>query len=77
MSRLYPTTSALSATCSLEREEGEEQASRVCLTPDPISEAILPAGLAPTAESYLRTDPGMLAEEGGLDGFFIARWTKA
>jgi 16S rRNA (cytosine967-C5)-methyltransferase len=22
----------------------------------------------------LRTDPGMLAEAGGLDGFFVARW---
>ena len=34
----------------------------------------LPSGLAPTPEGWLRTDPAMLADEGGLDGFFIARW---
>ena len=38
--------------------------------------ASLPAGLMPTAEGWLRTDPGMLAEAGGLDGFFVARWRK-
>ena len=26
------------------------------------------------SEGWLRTDPGMLAEAGGLDGFFVARW---
>jgi len=62
------------AVCSLEREEGEAQATRVALTPDPIRADALPAGLAPTPEGWLRTDPGMLAEAGGLDGFFIARW---
>lgn len=64
------------AVCSLEREEGEEQAVKVGLTPDPIRVEELPAGLAPTAEGWLRTDPGMLAPEGGLDGFFVARWRK-
>ena len=62
------------ATCSLEAEEGEAQAARVGLTPDPVRAEELPVGLAPTAEGWLRTDPGMLAESGGLDGFFIARW---
>jgi 16S rRNA (cytosine967-C5)-methyltransferase len=62
------------AVCSLEREEGEEQAARVTLTPLPITAAELPAGLSPTPEGHLRTDPGMLAEHGGLDGFFVARW---
>lgn len=64
------------AVCSLEREEGEDQATKVALTPDPIRAEELPAGLAPTAEGWLRTDPGMLAPEGGLDGFFVARWRK-
>ena len=64
------------AVCSLEREEGEEQAARVGLAPDPIRPEELPAGLPPTPEGWLRTDPGMLAEAGGLDGFFIARWRK-
>ena len=62
------------ATCSLEREEGEDQTSAVDLAPLPIALENLPAGLEPTAEGWLRTDPGMLGEVGGLDGFFIARW---
>jgi 16S rRNA (cytosine967-C5)-methyltransferase len=28
----------------------------------------------PNADGTMRTDPAMLAEAGGLDGFFIARW---
>ena len=64
------------ATCSLEREEGEDQTSAVDLAPLPIALENLPAGLEPTAEGWLRTDPGMLVEAGGLDGFFIARWSK-
>ena len=64
------------ATCSLEREEGEDQTSAVDLAPLPIGSQNLPAGLEPTAEGWLRTDPGMLVEAGGLDGFFIARWSK-
>ena len=64
------------ATCSLEREEGEDQTSAVDLAPLPIGLENLPAGLEQTAEGWLRTDPGMLGEAGGLDGFFIARWGK-
>ena len=62
------------ATCSLEREEGEDQTNAIDLAPLPIGSQNLPAGLEPTAEGWLRTDPGMLGEVGGLDGFFIARW---
>jgi len=65
------------ATCSLEEEEGEQQADHVALAPEPIRAEELPAGIAPTAEGWLRTHPGMLADDGGLDGFFIARWRKA
>lgn len=65
------------AVCSLEREEGEHQAATVELTPDPIRPDELPAPLRPTAEGWLRTDPGMLADRGGIDGFFAARWIKA
>ncbi len=64
------------AVCSLEREEGEEQAAKVALESDPIRADELPQGLAPTKDGYLRTDPGMLLEDGGLDGFFIARWRR-
>jgi 16S rRNA (cytosine967-C5)-methyltransferase len=73
---LAPGGRLVYAVCSLEREEGEEQAARVALAVDPIRAEELPAGLSPTAEGWLRTDPGMLAEAGGLDGFFVARWRK-
>ncbi|TCD06397.1 methyltransferase domain-containing protein [Erythrobacteraceae bacterium CFH 75059] len=62
------------AVCSLEREEGEEQAARVDAVSLPVAADELPAGLRPDALGRVRTHPGMLAEEGGLDGFFIARW---
>ena len=42
----------------------------------PITAEELPDGLEPTPEGWLRTHPGMLAEQGGLDGFFVARWRK-
>ena len=64
------------AVCSLEREEGEAQAAKVPLRPDPIRAEELPEGLSPTPEGQLRTDPGMLPEQSGLDGFFVARWRK-
>jgi len=64
------------AVCSLEREEGEDQAARVALEPLPIAADELPAGIVPSPEGWLRTHPGMLAEHGGLDGFFVARWIK-
>jgi 16S rRNA (cytosine967-C5)-methyltransferase len=62
------------AVCSLERTEGEDRAEAVTLPVDPIRADELCEGLAPTLEGWLRTDPGMLAAAGGLDGFFIARW---
>jgi 16S rRNA (cytosine967-C5)-methyltransferase len=62
------------AVCSLEREEGDAQTATVRLDPLPIARDELPASLAPTTQGWLRTDPGMLASEGGLDGFFVSRW---
>jgi 16S rRNA (cytosine967-C5)-methyltransferase len=74
---LAPNGRLVYAVCSLEREEGEAQAAEVALGRDPITADELPAGLQPMSEGWLRTDPGMLAEHGGLDGFFIARWRKS
>ncbi len=69
------------AVCSLEAEEGEEQAAwidaNLGLKPAPITAEELPARLLPTPEGWLRTHPGMLAEQGGLDGFFVGRWFKS
>jgi 16S rRNA (cytosine967-C5)-methyltransferase len=70
---LKPGGILLYATCSLEREEGEDQLAAVALDLLPILPDELPKGLQPTAEGSLRTDPGMLPENGGIDGFFIAR----
>lgn len=64
------------AVCSLEREEGEDQAARVELESLPILTEELLSGLSPTPEGWLRTHTAMLADEGGLDGFFVARWRK-
>lgn len=71
---LKPGGTLVYAVCSLEREEGEEQAAKIVLEPVPILPSELPSGLSPTPEGWLRTDPGMLFEAGGLDGFFVARW---
>lgn len=65
------------AVCSLEHDEGEAQAEGVTLQPAPINAAALMPGLKPSSQGWLRTHPGMLGEHGGLDGFFIAQWTKA
>lgn len=68
------------AVCSLEREEGEEMAewidAELGLSPQPIASEELPRGLDVTAEGWVRTQPGMLRDEGGLDGFFVARWVR-
>ncbi|MGB3806641.1 MAG: RsmB/NOP family class I SAM-dependent RNA methyltransferase [Erythrobacter sp.] len=77
---MQPGCTLLYAVCSLEREEGEEQAAWIDATfdlePLPILAGELPTGLKPTGEGWLRTHPGMLREAGGLDGFFVARWRK-
>ena len=73
---LKPNGRLVYAVCSLEREEGEEQVPRIALTQDPIRAEELPEWLSPTPEGWLRTDPGMLPEHGGLDGFFIARFVN-
>ena len=70
------------ATCSLEKAEGEEQlmaflASQPDFAIDPVAAAELPAGIAPHQRGWVRTLPGMLADEGGCDGFFIARLRRS
>ena len=78
---LRPGGTLVYAVCSLEREEGEEQAAwmdtELGLKAKPIKAEELPAGLEPTSEGWMRTHPGLLPQQGGLDGFFVARWEKA
>lgn len=71
---LKPGGHLVYAVCSMEREEGEQVAANCSLLPEPIRQDELPLGLAPTKEGWLRTDPSMLPDAGGLDGFFVARW---
>ena len=73
---LKPGGKLVYAVCSLEREEGEGQAVRVTLAPGAISREELPEWLVPAAEGQLQTDPGMFAGQGGMDGFFIARFVN-
>ena len=71
---LKPGGRLIYAVCSIEDEEGPCVVRDCALQPDPITLTELPAGLLPTDEGWLRTDPGMMAEQGGMDGFFIARF---
>lgn len=73
---LAPGGSLVYAVCSLEREEGEDHVGAIPLAPDPVLRDELPEWLAPTPQGWLRTDPGMLPERGGMDGFFIARFVN-
>lgn len=66
------------ATCSLEPAEGEDQLKRFLSVRDdyaidPVRADELPTGITPHADGYVRTLPGMLADAGGCDGFFMVR----
>ena len=86
---LRPGGRLVYAVCSMQREEGEARIDATLvsgllddaasgLRPLPFSEAELAAlPEARTAQGFLRTDPGMWAEHGGMDGFFAARLVKA
>lgn len=69
-------------TCSLQPQEGEERARHYlekyknleCVTIEPHPQFDLPD--AAFAEGFLRTCPYFWAENGGMDGFFTARFRK-
>lgn len=75
---LKPGGRLVYAVCSLEPAEGEAQldaflAKNPKLVLDPIAADELPAGIAPEARGRVRTLPGILLDQGGCDGFFMAR----
>lgn len=79
---LKPGGSLVYATCSLEPEEGEEQA-KAFLTAHPgfslvpIRSGDLNGFAEPVTErGWLRARPDMLASSGGMDGFFAAKFVK-
>jgi 16S rRNA (cytosine967-C5)-methyltransferase len=65
---LKPEGRLIYATCSIEREEGEDLIEASGLTIDPIVADELPAGVLPDAKGHVRILP-----RPGLDGFFVAR----
>ena len=70
------------ATCSLEVHEGEAQAAALLnrysnFKVDPVRATERLPGVTANDHGYLRTWPSMLADVGGLDGFFVARFVKA
>lgn len=71
---LVPGGTLVYAVCSLERAEGEDIAPPPALTPAPIEVPLPPA--IPVAGHIIRTLPSTLADAGGVDGFFIARYRR-
>jgi 16S rRNA (cytosine967-C5)-methyltransferase len=78
--RVKPGGMFVYATCSLEPDEGEAQAAAFLDShPDfvaaPIDEVRLPDGIA-AQNGQVRALPGMYADQGGLDGFFVAAFVR-
>lgn len=78
---LRPGGRLVYAVCSLQPEEGAprvQAALRHGLRLDPFrAEELCELPDALTPEGFLRTHPGLWAEQGGMDGFFAARVTRA
>jgi len=76
---LAPNGRLIYAVCSLQPEEGAARVDAACarlgLRRDPLRLPALPVAETPAGD--LRTHPGILAEAGGMDGFFIARLVRA
>jgi 16S rRNA (cytosine967-C5)-methyltransferase len=75
---LEPGGTLVYSVCSLEHREGESVveaflAANPGFTLDPVTPDELPDDLALAANGMVRILPGMLADRGGSDSFFIAR----
>ena len=78
---LRPGGRLVYAVCALQPEEGAPRVAQACEAAGPVHDPFLPGELAAfpealTPDGFFRTDPGMLAELGGMDGFFAARLVK-
>ncbi|MDE8349948.1 MAG: transcription antitermination factor NusB [Acidocella sp.] len=75
---LSPGGRLVYAVCSLQPDEGEARVNAACkrlgLRHDRLGLASLPEAVTP--EKNIRTHPGLWTQNGGMDGFFIARLTK-
>lgn len=79
---LKPGGTMVYATCSLEQHEGEAQVAPFLSRHKNfkmvrVAKDELPSGISPDNKGCVRTMPGMMTDEGGLDGFFAARLVKA
>ena len=78
---LKPGGTLVYSVCSLEPEEGEKVvdaflATRREFAIDPIDPAEVPSEMRPN-NGMLRILPGTFAEQGGADGFFMARFRRS
>ena len=67
------------SVCSLEPEEGEQVVTAFLAGHDDFATSPpdgLPDFVTPTADGWLRILPGLLDDQGGLDGFFAARLVR-
>ena len=75
---LRPGGTLVYSVCSLEPQEGEQIVA--AFLADHPDFAIQPGGLpdfvTPSPEGWLRILPGLLEQQGGLDGFFMARLVR-
>jgi 16S rRNA (cytosine967-C5)-methyltransferase len=77
---LKPGGTLVYAVCSLEREEGEDVLSAFVGRHQEFRHETpgnLPAFVPVSTEGFVRILPGLLEDEGGLDGFFMARLVRA
>ena len=76
---LKPGGALVYSVCSLEPQEGEEVISAFLdheLAIEPPRPGEVPEFVTPTPEGWVRILPGLLEEQGGLDGFFMARLVR-
>ena len=74
---LKPGGTFVFSTCSLEPTEGEAHLGQIPgLKLAPVREEELPEGVAAHAKGYVRTLPSTLTKQGGVDGFFIACFSR-
>ena len=77
---LQPNGRLVYSVCSLEPEEGEKViADFLAGNPDFVVEPRRPGGpdfVTPSPEGSVRILPGLLEDQGGLDGFFMARLVR-
>ena len=74
MQWLKPGGALVYSVCSLEPEEGERVVDASGFAVDPPRE--IPDFVTPAEEGWVRILPGLLEQQGGLDGFFMARLVR-